>query len=218
MQDCRCSRCQPTSVAVRGRVSVCSRCGGETRFGLRDGAEAWWHRGTVDHCPCHGHNVLPVRGTSTPKMEDEEVVEGMQAAQVEVRAHDVDPGEFPGTSGIRQLVNLVTGEARVAPSGKPSRSKGHPPAAPGWELVNLQHARGPYRGARGEVLSVSDSHVLRARARRVDGTVDVAVASYRDLKFDFAYVGTIRDGSLAVRQVGSDDLKKWIKGIDVSND
>lgn len=216
--DCYCSRCVPTGIVAKGHVSVCSACGEEIRFGTRDGVLAWHHRGAVDHVPRHGHSApyTTRETTDLPKTEEELAAEALQNAKVEVYAHDVSPEEFSPQSGIRQIANLVSGVTRVMPNGKASKSMKHPPMAPGWELVNLHHARGPYKGSKGEVLSISDTHVLRARAVRVDGTIDIAVASWRDLGFDFAFIGTIKDGRLSPRKVGSDELKDWIKGITVN--
>ena len=206
----------PTSIVVKGHVSVCSFCGQEIRFGTRDGVKGWHHREHVDHVPRHGHSVPAQQAPEPVPTEEELADQALQNAKVEVYAHDVDPAEFAAQSGIRQIANLVTGETRVMPNGKASKSKKHPPMAPGWELINLHHARGPYKGSKGEVLSISDTHVLRARARRLDGTADIAVVSWRDLKFDFAFIGTIKDGRLSPRKVGSDELKDWIKGTPVN--
>lgn len=206
----------PTSIVSKGHVGVCSRCGQEIRFGTRDGVKAWHHREQVDHVPRHGHAVPPRERREPEPTEEELAHQALQNAPVEIYAHDVDPADFPAQSGIRQIANLVSGETRVMPNGKASKSMKHPPMAPGWELVNLHHARGPYRGSKGEVLSISDTHVLRARRVRLDGTVDIAVASWRDLKFDFAFIGTIRNKALDPRKVGSDELKDWIKGSPVN--
>lgn len=208
--ECRCGRCAPS-----GAREQCSVCGQEVRMGSRpDGTpRRWLHRTEVDHMVKHGHLSYPTMNDARTVVEEEDP---LQKAEVEVWAHPVDYTEFAGTSGIRQIANLVTGETRVMPNGKTSKSKKHPPMAPGWELVNITHARGPYRGSKGEVLSVSDTHVLRARGPvELDGSRRVAVGSWRDGGFDFAYVGTIRDHRLVdLRKVGSDEMKTWIKGTE----
>lgn len=178
---CFCSRCVPNSFR-----DVCSACGEEIRLGWRDGVKGFWHRENVDHIPVHGHRSYPERGAS---WEPEEVV---AVPAVEVRAHDVDPADFAPRSGIRQVLKLID-------------------KTEGWELVNCQHARGPYLGSKGEALSVSDSHVVRARALRLDGSVDVVVGSWRDGKFDFAFVGTFKDGLLDSQKADSTAMKNWIK-------
>lgn len=166
------------------------------------------HRDPADHQPVfgnmHARAILP-----EAEAEPEETI-----PPVEIPVHEVDPAEFTPQSGIRQIANLVNGTTRVMPNGKSSKSLKHPPMAPGWELVNLTHSRGPYMGSKGNVLSVSDCHVLRARARQVDGSVKIAVASWRDGDFEFAYIGTIKDGRLTPERVSSDAMKQWIKGTE----
>lgn len=219
---CFCGRCVPNDIPKDPWRTACARCGQEVRFGVINGVKAWHHREPVDHMATLGHsplNVGPAAEVEPEKTEEEIAHEALQSAKVEVYAHDADPDEFSAQSGIKQIYNLVTGVTRKSPTtGKASKSLKHPPMAEGWELVNLHHARGPYKGSKGEVLSISDTHVLRARRPRLDGSVDVAVASWRDLSFDFAFIGTIKDGRLSPRKVGSDELKNWIKGIDVTNE
>lgn len=131
--------------------------------------------------------------TSVAPVVAERVVVIEPLPPVEVRATPVEVDSFPARSGIRQIANLVL-------------------KTPGWELVNIHHARGPYFGGKGEVLSISDTHVLRARGSlRVDGSRPVAVASWRDLKFDFAFIGAILNGHLDPRKVSSTEMKDWIK-------
>lgn len=187
------------------KSETCSVCGQEVRWGTRDGRLMYHHREVVDHQPVFGVMVK----TYIPREHiepDEKVV-----PEIEVPCHPVDLTEFTPQSGIRQIANLVSGITRVMPNGKSSKSLKHPPMAPGWELVSLTHSRGPYMGSKGDALSVSDCHVLRARARQVDGSIKIAVASWRDLEFDFAYIGTIANGRLEPRRVSSDTMKDWIK-------
>lgn len=205
-QPCLCGGCKPHSFK-----NACSVCGEEIRLGVRDGQLGWWHRENVDHNVIHGHRSY-FQNSNTLEAEEEVVPE------VEVWAHPVEPTEFTAQSGLRQIANLVSGETRLMPNGKTSKSKKHPPAAPGWELVNITHARGPYRGSKGEVLSISDTHVLRARGPvELDGSRRFAVASWRDLAFDFAFIGTIKDGTLTPHKVSSAEMKDWIQGNDVSD-
>lgn len=204
--DCKCGRCAPSSAREQ-----CSVCGEEIRYGTRDGFTGYLHRTVVDHQPKHGHLSYPPKESTQAEVAEPDP---LQDAVVEVWAHPVEPEEFAATSGLRQIANIASGVTRINPeTGKTSKSKKHPPAAPGWELVNITHARGPYRGSKGEVLSVSDTHVLRARGPvGVDGSRPVAVGSWRDLAFDFAYIGTIKDGRLIdLTKVGSDDMKTWMK-------
>lgn len=212
---CFCSGCVPNNFR-----EVCAACGEEIRFGERHGHKAFWHREDVDHVPIHGHRAQPPDSNvlEAPEPTEEEIAaEALRNAKVEVWAHDVPLTDFAPQSGIRQIGNLVTGETRLMPNGKTSKSKKHPPAAPGWELINLHHARGPYKGSKGEVLSVSDTHVMRARGPvGLDGARRWAVASWRDLKFDFAWIGIIKDGRLTIdRRATSDEMKDWIRGHDL---
>lgn len=180
---------------------ICEHCGEVVKWGWRHNQPGWWHRADPDHSST-SPRVAPVEEKAEP------------LPPVEVWAHDVDPASFTPQSGIRQIANLVSGITRVTPAGKSSTSKKHPAAAPGWELVNLHHARGPYVGSKGELLSVSDTHVLRARGPvELDGSRKIAVASWRDGKFDFAFIGTIVGGRLSPIKVSSDEMKGWIKGL-----
>ena len=123
---------------------------------------------------------------------------------VEVWGHTVTPDDPLVPQGARLLAELVTGVTRLMPNGKNSKSPKYPPAAPGWELRRLTHARGPYVGSSGECLSISDTIVLGARGPEVDGKPNkarIVAASWRDNAFDFAYAG-ILDGSAWVRGEG----------------
>lgn len=112
---------------------------------------------------------------------------------IETLGHPVDPDSFAPRSGIRQVVNLVE-------------------KTEGWERHRLTHARGPYVGSSGECLSVSDTIVLGARNVLLDGSVRVAVASWRDGKFDFAFIGILKDHRLNPVRVDATTMKNWIKG------
>lgn len=120
--------------------------------------------------------------------------EGEVIPPVEVPCHPVEPDTLPPRSGLRQVINLA--------------------ARQGWERKRLTHARGPYMGGRNQVLSISDSVVLEVHApRELDGSYRWAVASWRDSKFDFAFIGTARRGArLEIHGVDATTLKNWIKG------
>jgi hypothetical protein len=112
---------------------------------------------------------------------------------VEIPSHPIDADSFAPRSGIKQVINLVA-------------------KTDGWERHRLTHSRGPYVGSKGECLSISDFVVLGARQVLLDGTVRVAVASWRDGKFDFAYIGIIKDHRLNPHRVDATSMKNWIKG------
>ena len=109
----------------------------------------------------------------------------------EVLGHSVEIEDLPTRSGMRQIANLVVKS--------------------GWDLRRLTESRGPYMGADGSVLSISTRLVLGARGPQLDRGVAVAVASWRDGKFDTAYAGRIADGRLQVDPVNATELKDWIK-------
>lgn len=111
----------------------------------------------------------------------------------EIPCHPVSVEDFPPRSGIRTTVSAVLKN--------------------GWELRRLTHTRGPYVGAKGDVLSISDVVVMGARQPPgLDGESRVAVGSWRDGKFDFGYIGTLRDGQLSPVKVDATTMKNWIKG------
>lgn len=216
------------------KSETCSRCGEEVRWGWRDGQEAYWHREQVDHVPIFGRYMTPEEVAENTRRYREEVFyleDGTPytAAQadaskfkdteqrrralaelagedpdyiaptppVEILGHAVQPDSFPPRSGIRQVINLVEKK--------------------GWYLARLTKSRGPYLGADGSVLSISDCVVLGAVSgpplcwrAGLDSKDRFAVGSWRDGKFDFAYIGVI---GRAPTKVDSPTLKKWIKGI-----
>lgn len=210
------------------RPQTCSRCGQEVRYGKRGGTTGYLHREDVDHMPAFGKLWTPEEGERLeaeldrvrvrPVGEVEDDVQKIEfyttrrvglkgpAAKAydalhtdafvmpkpEVACHPVEPDSFPPRSGIRQIINLVD-------------------KTDGWERRRLTHARGPYVGSSGEVLSISDSVVLGARGPGVDSGVRVAVASWRDGAFDFAYTGILKDGAVTTTAANSNALKAWIK-------
>lgn len=163
---------------------VCRTCREEVRFGRRSDNPGWWHRGDVDH------DTFPV---PAPEVEEIEPL-----PEPEVVAHAVQPKDEIVPGGVRTITNLL--------------------AKRGWELRRLTHARGPYVGAKDKLLSISDSVVLGAREkpRCARGGLDrpprIAVASWRDGKFDFAYVGVIQDGRVVTEPANNTAMKSWIKG------
>jgi hypothetical protein len=196
------------------RPQTCSRCGEEVRYGVRGGIKGWLHRDPeVDHMPLFGGPLwtpelqarleaslaeMAARGSSDKKkkQESEEPAEEKQkwdeVPEPCVTAQPVGPDDFPARSGIRQIYNLVEKTA-------------------GWEVVNFTLAIGPYVGARGEVLSISDSVKMVMRGPGVDSGVRVAVASWRDGAFDSAYTGILKGNTVHTQPANSNALKAWIK-------
>lgn len=220
-------------------ITLCGACGEEIRRGLRHGRTDWWHREDVDHaavlgqpftselaaqvgieldvvrlrlakgvaakCPTYQrfwpleeyttreHDRAKMKKSIRDALDDEDDIV-VELPPVEIPCHPVDVSTFAPRSGIRQVCNLV--------------------AKQGWELVRLTHARGPYVGASGACLSISDTIVLAARKVRVDGSTNVAVGSWRDGKFDFAFTGTIQNGNLSTTKADATQMKNWIKGTE----
>lgn len=118
--------------------------------------------------------------------------EPIPPAEILARPHD--PDELPPRSGLRQMWNLIE-------------------KTPGWHNLGLTYSRGPRVGSKGTYLgNMADCIVLRAyQDAGLDGSVRVAVGSWEDGAFDFAYIGTIRKGRLAPERVTSKQMKDWIK-------
>lgn len=202
---------------------TCSTCGQEIRFGVRNPTPQWpgprWlHRDPADdadHIPTHGTligtegwaaieanknaMVAERKGKKDSKAADEEednepVI--VDLPEPEIRATPIPVTDLPPRSGIRQVANLIE-------------------KTDGWTLRTLTRSRGPYVGARGQVLSISDMILIRASGEEVDGVRGnrrFVVASWRDGKFDFAYVGTIAHGVAIPRAANATELKAWIRG------
>lgn len=221
---------------------TCSRCGEEVRYGARGNVLGWLHREEKDHAVILGfiasdeekarweseldkertRMVTKTKGkgdnkttyeveetytartismtTEAKKAEaeadDDEDVTVEVIPEPEQRATPVEVDSFAPRSGIRQILNLLSGD--------------HKNRVEGWELVSLTASRGPYIGSSGKVLSISD--VVLLRAREVDSGPHLAVASWRDGSFDFAYTGVLHDGVVTSTAANSMALKAWIKG------
>lgn len=199
------------------RPQTCSKCGQEVRYGKRDSVTGWLHRDPdADHMPLFGSPLwtpalqekieaslaeMAARGKADKKTETVEPEEApdvwAEVPEPEVACHPIEVSDLRPRSGILQIANLILGKNKDKVKG--------------WEIRRLTHCRGPYVGARGQVLSVSDCIVLGARGPRVDAGVRVAVASWRDGDFDFAYIGILKDGVVTTQPANSTALKAWIK-------
>lgn len=215
---------------------TCSRCGEEVRYGARGTVLGWLHREEKDHAVILGFiasdeekarweseldkertrmvtktkgkgdnkttyeveetytaRTLNLKGDAKKEAEadDDEDVSVEVIPEPEQRATPVEIDSFAPRSGIRQILNLIE-------------------KTPEWEIVSLTASRGPYIGSSGKVLSISD--VVLLRAREVDSSPHLAVASWRDGAFDFAYTGVLQDGVVTSTAANSMALKAWIKG------
>lgn len=119
-----------------------------------------------------------------------EVVDVEPIPAPEITSTDLADGDERIPGGCKQIVNLAVKS--------------------GWERRRLTYARGPYVGGKGEVLSISDSIVLGVRGPQVASARRFAVASWRDGKFDFGYIGST-DQPRATK-ASSKEIKAWIKG------
>lgn len=200
-------------------MDTCGVCGEEIRFGRRGSDPRWsgprWlHREDADHEPVHGVPLTPEKWAEIMANHEQQVADKASRKKKndlksdadeepedegpiiipppEVPAIAVEPGHFPARSGIRQIISLAQKN--------------------GWEIVRLTIGRGPWIGATGKMLSISDVWVLGARGPEVDGVRRVGVACWRDGSFEFAQFGTLKAGVLTVTRGSSTDLKSWIKG------
>lgn len=194
------------------RPQTCSKCGQEVRYGQRGDVKGWLHRDPdADHMPLFGGPLwtpelqekieaslaeMASRGKADKKADAVEEPDApdvwAEVPEPYVTAQPVGPDDFPPRSGIRQIYNLAE-------------------KTDGWEVANFTLAIGPYVGARGQVLSISDSVKMVMRGPGVDNGRRVAVASWRDGAFDFAYTGILRGGVVYTDAANSATLKAWIK-------
>lgn len=157
-------------------MMVCSTCRGETRFDWR--IHRWTHREDSDH------EIFPV----VPAAEEKDDFEPEEEIpEPEVRATPKTVEDLPARSGMRQIANLLVKQSN-------------------WGDPVITYARGPYLSAKGQVLSTSDSILIRGRS--VDKSHHI-VAFWRDGSFDFAYTRVGKEGWIPTN---STDLKTFIKG------
>jgi len=220
---------------------TCSRCGQEVRWGWRDGREGYWHREAVDHVPIFGHiqtederaeierqldlprekfiptktgwpllfDIVPytTREADQAKMskaarERAEEEDGghvdVELPPMEIERHTVTADDFDPRSGIRRVFKVLT--------------------QAGWEITRFTASRGPYLGAKGNMLSVSDRVVLHGRGPTIlDGSLDechaVAVASWRDGGFDGGFGSLVNHTTknATLEPLNATELATWIK-------
>lgn len=105
-----------------------------------------------------GHELEPIEVYSTPMPH-----KGSLLVETPYGTREV---KVPG--GVRTILNLA--------------------AKQGWEVTRLTYSRGPYVGASGKSLGVSDLIVLHVRGPVVDGDRLTGVASWRDGKSDSVWL------------------------------
>lgn len=137
---------------------------------------------------CHtcktGEDTIYV-GDKGKEDSDEPVVDKSIIPEPEVHATPVAQGDERIPGGANQILNLL----------KKS----------GWEIIRLTYARGPRVGAKGEVLSISDSIALIARPPL---SIKCIVATWLDGSFNTAYTLT---GKTGLTPVNSKALRTYIK-------
>lgn len=192
------------------KPEYCSRCGEEVRYGVRGDLKGWLHRDPeVDHMALFGVLWTPelqegieasvaemrLRGKvdKSKVAEPEEEKESWdEIPEPEIPARDFDPADIRPRSGLLQMYNLI---------GRTD----------GWEVKRLRFYRGPYLGAKGQVLSIDDQHRLSALGPAVDSGQRFVVGSWRNMEFDFGYIGVIRGDKVYPEHASSTAIKDFIK-------
>ena len=191
---------------------TCSRCGEEVRYGVRADVKGWLHREEKDHLPLLGELWTPdlqkgidyalaemaSRGKAdkakAAEPEEDEKESWDEIPEPEVPPRDFDPADMRPRSGLLQMYNLLD-------------------KTPGWEVKRLRFYRGPYLGARGQVLSIDDQHRLSGLGPVVDNGRRFVVGSWRNMEFDYGYLGVIRGDKVYPDFGNSTALKAFIKEI-----
>ena len=195
------------------RSQTCAKCGQEVRHGKREDITGWLHRDPdIDHLPLFGGPLwtpelqadleaslaeMAARGNARDKDDAPEPEWlGDEIPEPEIACHTIEVSDLRPRSGILGMANLILGRNKDKVQG--------------WELRRLTHTRGPYVGARGQVLSIDDFIVLGAAGPENR----VAVAAWRNYDYDFGYAGVIDAASKKIRTTpaNSTELRSWIKG------
>lgn len=195
---------------------TCSRCGEEVRRGWRHEREGYWHREDVDHEPVFGHIMTPedwaeierqrhlVRYDddgnpyTTAEYEARKIKNKAARAEALAELAGDDEEEVPLLEPVevhtinlphkgRVFVGCPDGTVAVAAVPGGARTMLNLAKKQGWTVERLTYARGPYLGANGSSLGVSDSVVLLLRGPIVDESPILGIASWRDGKSDWAY-------------------------------
>lgn len=207
---------------------TCSVCDQEVRWGWRDGREAYWHREAADHEPVFGRiftaedkarvdaELDRVRTRVNDKGEVQEytarTLSKTKKARDEAEEDDdtgsdvLEPIEVHCTDMPHKGVFEIGGREVAVPGGV--RTVLNLAAKQDWDVERLTYSRGPYLGANGKSLGVSDCVVLRLRGPVVDGAQLRGVASWRDGKADWAWR---LDGRTTTRLENMTALKNLIK-------
>lgn len=195
---------------------TCAFCGEEVRWGWRHGRLAWLHREDVDHDVKFGNYLKPgewdeitARLAEGLKFRTKRTNDGQEEAREET-SHELEPIEVrsvPMPHKGRMFVGCSDGSVAVATVPGGTRTLLNLAAKQGWEVLRLTYSRGPYLGALGGSLGVSDSVLCILGGPVVDGGRLWAVASWRDGEADWAMQITKGHSTL----VGMKALTTWIK-------
>jgi len=218
------------------RPETCRRCEQEVRWGWRGGADGWWHREVADHPPLFGQTVTAEMlveierqnhvarclgaGTSSTTAEFDfkrmkkaarDAAEAERENPEEEETHELEPIEVYSTDlplKGRVFVGCSDGSVAVAAVPGGARTIINLAHKVGWEVWRLTYARGPWVGANGGSLGVSDNVILIVKGPpALDGTPRLGVGSWRDGKSKWAW----RIENNHTYRVGANELKAWMK-------
>lgn len=211
---------------------TCSVCGQEVRYGYWQDRKAYFHREPADHEPIFGRRFtaeeqaeverqmdLPrtrvvTRTIKGEKVQVEETYTARQAMTAKAkREAEETPDEDAEPEGIMTEVpepevrkTAIERDDERCPQG--ARNLLNAAARAGWEVRRLTYARGPWIGAKGQVLSISDTVVCGV----VDGDQRYAVASWRDGKVASAWYGERQDAQVNMNLTTITEIKNTMKG------
>jgi hypothetical protein len=196
---------------VKPEICTSDGCGQEVRHGWRDGKKGWWHREAVDHQPIFGRRFtdadkakveleLDVVRTRQRTTKDGEVVteeytargERLRAMNKAKREKLLEEGlDEEEIAALHQIcipepeVRKTTIERSDERCPQGARNLMNAAAKAGWEVRRLTYSRGPWLGAKGNVLSISDLVACGV----VDSDKRYGVACWRDGKVVSAWYG-----------------------------
>lgn len=221
---------------MKPEVCTHDDCGQEVRWGYRDGRQAWWHRDDVGHEPIFGRRMtaadkaeverqldLPrerAKPTKTgfPLLYEIETytARGYLLDRMKKAARDrlLEEGLDEDEIAALQQVDIPDPEVRKIPIERNdprcpqgARNLMNAAARAGWEVRRLTYSRGPWLGANGNVLSISDIVACGV----VDSDQTVAVACWRDGKVVSAWLGSREGDRIPMGLTTITDIKTRMK-------
>ncbi len=213
------------------RSETCARCGDEVRYGRRGDVTGWLHRDEVDHAPVFGvlwtaeqaeemerqRHVPRVRydkdgsevvyTTAQHDLAKMKKAKREEARQEEEGDYELEPVQVYSTPlplKGRMFVGCPDGSMAEAAVPGGARTIINLADRIGWRVDRLTYSRGPFIGASGVSLGISDYVVLRVR---LDEGRIAGVASWRDGKSTSAW----KVENHRATQTGARDLIAWMK-------